>query len=361
MLFFMILALNAVWDKKSVWLAVAVAGLVCSHMRGVTIALAILLYLFILSLTSHLPPNLPLNLKLKLKLKPKLKLDPNPNLPLNLKPKLKLLLPFLPGFLLIAAWSWMHYRATGWTGYHPGSPWAGCYEKVDLAGVARNGVIVAWRLLDFGRIFVVAVAGWLVLKQKGNLLLTPPFNRLLLLLLFLLLSTLPPMLGYKMLNGHRYLIPVFYLLSVIAVTLLYAAEITRKLRNILYGVMLGGLLTGNLWVYPDGVAMGWDATLAHLPWHKVRHEMLAFMEENHIPVEETGSRTPNTSVFDDTYLNGDPRAFPWADLSTDKYVFYTNISNMFTDEEIETLKKNWVVVKEIRILQVKAILYKKAD
>lgn len=338
MLFFMLMALNAVWDKKSCRLALAVTGLVCSHMRGVTIALAILLYLLILTL------------------KPKSKLKRTPSLTLNLTLKL---LPFLPGFLLIALWTWMHYRATGWAGYHPGSPWAGCYERVDFAGFLRNGVIVAWRMLDFGRIFVVAAAAWLMLKQQGNPLRTPPFDRLFLLLILLLLFTLPAMLGYRMLNGHRYLIPVFSLLSVIAVTLLFSARITRKLRNILYGVMLGGMLTGNLWGYPDGVAMGWDATLAHLPWHKVRQEMLAYIEQHHIPFGETGSRTPNTSVFDDTNLNGDPRAFPWADLSTDRYVFYTNISNMFTDEEISELKKNWVVVKEFRILHVKAVLYRK--
>ncbi len=53
--------------------------------------------------------------------------------------------------------------------------------------------------------------------------------------------------------------------------------------------------------------------------------------------------------------------FHWADLSKDKYVFYSNICNVFTDEEIDELKNQWLVEKEYRCLQVRVTLYKRRN
>lgn len=328
MLFFMLLAINAVRRQQPWWLALAVAGLLASHMRGLAVAGAI--GLFVLLRDGWKPSR-----------------------------SIPLVLAFLPGLLLFAAWAWHHYTATGWIGYHPDSPWAGCYEPVDMAGFLRNCLIVGWRLADFGRIVPLVVTGILLARYLPILRQDKAFRQIILLLVLLALSSLPPMLGYKVLNGHRYLIPVYFMLSVLTAMLLFNLPLKRTWRNTAFVLILAGMVSGNFWVYPDRVAKGWDATLAHLPWHRVRQQMFDYMEKNNIPVEETGSRTPNTSLFNDTHLNGDLRAFHTADLSTDRYIFYTNISNMFTDAEIDALEKEWTVVKEIRSGQVRAVLYKK--
>jgi hypothetical protein len=330
MLFFMLLAINSMLLHKNGWLAVAVVGLVGAHMRGVAVAGAI--GLFTLFQYNWKKPSFSV---------------------------LTLALPYVPGIVLFSVWSWYHWSATGWIGYHPGSPWAGCYERVDLAGLFRNILIVGWRLADFGRIFPLAFTGVLLFKYVRSVRNSPSFRQIVLLLALFLLVTLPPMLGYKLLNGHRYLIPVYFMLSLLTAFLLFNLPLTRKWKRAAFVVVVAGMLSGNFWVYPDGVAKGWDATLAHLPWHSVRQHMFDYMESNNIPVEETGSRTPNTSVFDDTHLNGDLRSFHTADLKSDRFVFYTNISNMFTDEEIDALKKDWTVVKEFRKGQVRAVLYTK--
>jgi hypothetical protein len=169
------------------------------------------------------------------------------------------------------------------------------------------------------------------------------------------------MLIYKILNGHRYLITVYYFLSLLAVYLLFATPGRERQRKWLAILIMAGLLSGNFWVYPDKIAKGWDASLAHLPYHHLRHEMISYIDKHLIPVNETGSRTPNTSVMDNIDLNGDQRAFPWADLSKDNYVFYSNICNAFTDEEVDELKTRWLVEKEYRYLQVRVTLYKRRN
>jgi hypothetical protein len=123
-------------------------------------------------------------------------------------------------------------------------------------------------------------------------------------------------------------------------------------------VTLAGLLSGNFWIYPDKIAKGWDSTMAHLPYHQLRHKMMRYIDQNHISVSETGSRTPNTTIIDCIELNGDQRAFPEADLSKDHYVFYSNVFNMFTNEEIDRLKQQWKVEQEYRCLQVRVTLYR---
>jgi hypothetical protein len=166
------------------------------------------------------------------------------------------------------------------------------------------------------------------------------------------------MLAYKILNGHRYLIPVFYLLSVLLSCLLFGTSMPRRRRNILAAISLAALVSGNFWVYPDRIAKGWDATLAHLPYHHLRKKMIRFMDAQQIPLDQTGSEVPNTVPIDFIELNGDRRSFHRADLKIDRFVFYSNIYNMFTDEELEQLKQEWFVVKEYRCLRVKVILYR---
>ena len=55
-----------------------------------------------------------------------------------------------------------------------------------------------------------------------------------------LLVTLPPMLIYKMLNGHRYLIPVYYFLSMLAAYLLLGTPGRQRLKKILAIVTVAG-------------------------------------------------------------------------------------------------------------------------
>jgi hypothetical protein len=333
MLFFMLLALNSVLLNRKWILAIAITGLLFSHVRGVMVGLTLGVF------------DLYRNGQWK-----------------NKTSLFKVFVPYLPGLVLFAGWFLFHYHTKGWNGYHPGSPWAGCYILVDGAGFIKNCGIVIWRLLDFGHVFVWIIVLLLIIpRMKIGGTIDKRMNNLIFLLIMSLALALPSMLIYKMLNGHRYLIPVYFFLSMLAVYLLFSAPDVMRQRKWMAILIIAGLLSGNFWVYPDKIAKGWDASLAHLPFHHLRHEMMQYIDQHHIPVSETGSRTPNTAVIDNIELNGDQRAFPWADLSKDKYVFYSNICNVFTDEEIDELKTHWAIEKEFRCLQVRVTLYKRKN
>jgi hypothetical protein len=122
--------------------------------------------------------------------------------------------------------------------------------------------------------------------------------------------------------------------------------------------MLAGLISGSFWVYPGRIANGWDATLAHLPYHHLREKMICYLEEQHIPFERTGTGVPNTAAFGFIEANEDPRIFPLADLQRHSYIFYSNVFNMFTDADLDALEQHWVLEKEFRCMQVYVRLYR---
>ena len=333
MLFLMILAINSILQKKRLLLAFAVTALLFTHMRGIMVV-AMLFVLDVYTLTGR-------------KSAPVL---------------LRRALSYIPALVLFGAWMIYHYYRTGWVFYHAASPWAGCYELVNGKGIARNAAILLWRMVDFGRLFVwliplLAFAGF----NRKSLLADRNVKLLLLLLAATLIFSVPSMLIYKILNGHRYLIPFYYLLSILSAYLLFINPGFSRTRKILFALAIAGLISGNFWVYPGKIANGWDATLAHLPYHHLRQKMIRYIDEQNIPFGNVGSETPNLAAVRFIELKNDDRSFPRADLRKQPYIFYSNIFNMFTDKEIDELNSQWVVEKEYRCLQVVVRLYRKSN
>lgn len=86
--------------------------------------------------------------------------------PGGIKPRaLQFLIAFLPGFAFAAWFLWWHWQATGWVGFHPGSPWAGAFQRVGWTGFGKNVLVAGWRWVDFGRCFEWMVIGILVLPR----------------------------------------------------------------------------------------------------------------------------------------------------------------------------------------------------
>ncbi len=148
------------------------------------------------------------------------------------------------------------------------------------------------------------------------------------------------------------------MLSVVVAYLIFTKLHKRNLKLAVIAIIMTGIISGNFWVYPDNIAKGWDASLAYLPYHHLRKQMIRYIEDQNIPFEQIGTESPNTIIFRYIEANDDKRSFGRADLIQDHYVFYSNIFNMFTDKEIDTLKDEWIVEKEFRCVQVYVRLYR---
>ena len=306
LMFFFLLALNSVLKNKRFLIAVSVMLLFLTSMRGMMLGFC----LVFIDVYANLDYQ---NLFSKKKIKELFKRS----------------LLYLPALLLFLSFSLYHYHEKGWIGYHKDSPWADCFEQTDFKGFLFNIGLLGWRILDFGRVGVWFVMLILFLKYKTQIL-NEPKNKILFFSFVVVLFFLPAnMLWAKNLMGHRYLIPIYILFSLLTAKVLFSDFVGLRLRNILIFLWLFIALSGNFWIYPPKIAKGWDSTLAHLPYYKLRLEMIQFLEAQKIDFKDVDSFFPNYYPINEIDLNQDKRAFENYTLGNNsKYIFYSNIYNV---------------------------------
>lgn len=342
LLFFFLLGINSLWRGESFAFAFAGLGLVAVSTRGMMIVAAFGIY----EMIRHWP---------------QLKLS-------DWKKQLSLLYPYLPAAIFSLSFLLIHYLETGWIGYHPDSPWAPAFDRVGAKGVLRNLAIFSWRWLDFGRVFLWLVFGFLLFRNGPAMLFKlsdracndTKFSHskitILLLCLTILLSF--SFLTYNGLQAHRYLLPAFLLFNLLCV-ILVDRFIKGKKQYFLLFIMFFGLASGNFWIYPDRIAQGWDATIAHWPYYALRDQMLDYLEQEAISLHLIGTAFPDIGPLKYRDLSDRTIGFKEKDLASDQWIFYSNIMNDFSDVEIAELRNNWIVEKEIQQAGVKLILYRK--
>jgi hypothetical protein len=330
MIFFLLLALNSILSNRRMMLSVAVFGLLFSHMRGVMGMAMIGLF--------DLYKNRGWEQPLK---------------------KLSVIHAYLPGAILFGSYCIFHYAVKGWIGYHENSPWIGCFEMVDTKGFLKNILIVAWRLVDFGKLFIFPVLIYLIYRfNKNRYAVDQTLADLFVLLGLSVLAFVPSALIYKVLSSHRYFLPITMIITMITGYMLFFCIPKKNQRRGFYMIMLAGLISGSFWTYPDTIAKGWDATLAHIPYYGLRDKMLAYIDDHNISFSDIGTEVPNAYPLKYYDLSEDERVIPIKDFQRNTYIFYSNIYNTFSDEEIRELKTRWTVEKEFHCLLVRVTLYK---
>ena len=255
-------------------------------------------------------------------------------------------------FFLVA-----HYLAKEWIGYHSASPWAPSFAKVDFTGMLKNGLIITWRLLDYGRWIVFPVLIFLFTK-----VVTEKTTRYqyLLLVAIMGLFLLPSMVFHQYLSAHRYLLPILFSIQLLLyVGLFSTSSISKSLKNKLFGLVIISLFTGNLWVYPLNIAQGWDATLAHLPYYQSKATMLSYLNNHDIDFREIGTAFPEIGPIHHRQLNHQLDSLSPLNFNKNQYVLVSNIMNDITKEQWRTLQNDWTLVHEVTHWPIIFSLYQK--
>lgn len=326
LIFFFLIALNAVLKNNRVLLAVAIIFLFLVSMRGMMLSLGILFFDLIIN------KSFEKNFK---------------NTLINL---MKRSVIYIPAFLIFIFFNIYHYREKGWIFYHANSPWAESFEKVNFIGFLYNIGILGWRIVDFGRIGIWTVLLILFLYYRNNFLKESK-TRLLIILFFIISIVLTVnMLWAKMLLGHRYLIPIYLIFSLLVVHILYSSYIKESLKIYLSILWVIVLVSGNFWIYPPKISQGWDSTLAHIPYYNLRTEAINYLENEKIDIKQVASFFPNLGTLDNLDLNHKTDKFSNFD-QTKEYVFYSNIYNI-GDNEYETIINNYEVIKQFKKMNI---------
>lgn len=279
---------------------------------------------------------------------------------------------FLPGFLFAGWFLWWHKTATGWIGLHPASPWAPTFEPAQGIALLRNLLVLGWRWLDFGRVFEwILLFGlvwkfWPTLRKQWLDTARPEsLGSILLLVLCLVVFLSPSSILFVNVSAHRYSLPgfiAFHFLVFKTLALVTPVAFVRMKRIFTIAIpslLILSLALGNFWIYPRGVAMGWDSTLAHLPFHRLRAEALGYLDANGIDFKTVGSVFPNLNTGENMLLNGDPRHLADKDLLRNDYFFASNIFNDLSDNDFETLRNEWILEKKWQQSGVWVELYRR--
>lgn len=271
--------------------------------------------------------------------------------------------PFVPGGLIAIAYFAYHYYVKGWIGLNPQGPWAGGYEHwAGITGFLRNLVVLAWRLVDIGKIgmvlvFVVMLLSWLTGKIKfATEQQRKMAQNLLVLFLALFLVVAMPLCLYDSLLVHRYIMPFVVSVSLLAVYLLLNSQL--KAKNSIVAVVVLIQLSGHFWNYPRQYSQGWDATLAHLPFFALRSEFKQYMADNDIPKSEVAtafSLIKSDHIID---LKGDTTNYKDVHTDSTQYIWYSNVSNTM-NKTVDYYFKNWQVVKYEKRGNVEMALFKR--
>ena len=133
----------------------------------------------------------------------------------------------------------------------------------------------------------------------------------------------------------------------------------KKHQKLLYSLLFIGLISGNLWIYPEKISQGWDATLAHIPYHELRKDAVQFLENEKIDFQEVGTFFPNYNTIDEIEFNGDLQSFRHFNKKN-SYVFYSNVYNL-TDENYDFIQENYIEVKKFKRYNVYVSILKSKE
>jgi|TARA_B110000037_G_scaffold72032_1_gene86824 hypothetical protein len=256
----------------------------------------------------------------------------------------------LPGIVFVL---W-RLATKGWLQTHPASPWADLWHLPSINQFLKNIAILIHRYLDFGRvfIFIFLIAGLFSFRKK--VLLNKHFKQLLLLSICAVFFIIVAVLFSTNAFGHRYFIVSY--ISFILLAFLVLKEL-KKYSKPLYVLLFIGLITGNLWIYPERTSQGWDASLAHTPYHSLRKEAINSLDTMNIDISEVASFFPNYNKIDEIDLNGNQKSFAKF-TNKSNYVFYSNVYNL-SSKDYELLAQNYTEIKCLKKANIIISILKK--
>lgn len=322
LVFFFLAGLNSTIENKEKALSISIGFLFLTSMRGMMVSFCLMIIDFNRNITYSNSLNNTLLILIRRSL------------------------IYIPAFIIFLSYSTYHYLEKGWIGFHDNSPWAELFEGVGFKGLIFNIGILGWRIVDFGRIGIWIVFFVLVLKYR-NVILKERTTRFLFWVFIILLVFLSAnMVWAKNLLGHRYLLPIYLSFSLLCAHILFSYHLNRMLKIALTFIWMASITTGNLWIYPEKISQGWDSTLGHLPYYKIRNLAIEYVDKQGIDFREIQSFFPNNSKIDDTDLNQDNRQFVDFDNSCE-YVLYSNVFNV-SDEEYYLVRNQYEVIKRFK-------------
>lgn len=329
---FGLLAINSLLSKNRLWLTIALVGLLVTR-RGMLVSATVMTCCLIF----HLVEN-----------KGSVSL---PGLWRNV------VLPCLPACLLVGVYVIVRIELRGWFFTNDYSVWAGTGDVVGPLGLLRNAIVwLRWNW-DYGRFAVWGAAIVMALIGAKRLRSDAILRKLgcvyLSLVIVFALVTIPLANPF----GPRYFILQFLVLALIAIRAMMLLLTGAVLRSSLLAV-LAILISGSHWVYPEKLSQAWDCTLKLHDFFELRANCLNGIDSRGIDFSRVAS---GFGIYgDQRMIDLSQSRTIGCDAEACDYYIYSNVTNE-SDETIDYLKDNFVVLQEYRSAGVFVTLLKRND
>lgn len=271
----------------------------------------------------------------------------------------QLLQHYLPAFLIFMLWNFWHINQTGWMLFTTSESWDTHRGFVNANGLMRNVAVIIRNLLEPGRLALYgSIAIGLILNRK-RLFQAPMRQTVLVTFIPFIILTLF-FIPFSNPIGHRYLILIFAL-SIILLVQLFAEHQFRKL---IFAATAICFISGHFWFqfYPSSVSKGWDASLEHVTYFQLDNAMRSYLQAENIPLDAIASQFPMDVSEHQQFVNGAaarPQKFDASNLAQTEYILYSNISNDFDENSLNTIQREFVVDKQFSKNGIELILFKR--
>ena len=212
-IFFFIWCINCINKQRYLTLSVAFIALMMTSLRGSLCGFGIILYAQVIIYQK------------------------------NRKLSIKTLLPYIPGLITLAIFLLSFYLQKHWIIHNTVSKkWEEFSKIVSITGIFRNIGLVAWRLIDYGRIGIwIVLCVILFLSLKRRTLFDAFFKNTFYIAICQFIVIFPVVILYKNPFGHRYFLPVIIPVSIAVVYLILKYS---RFRYVIYILIFLFVLSG---------------------------------------------------------------------------------------------------------------------
>jgi hypothetical protein len=253
-------------------------------------------------------------------------------------------LPFALATGLFLLYIGLRAGHTGWYLVNPDSSWSAAQGFAGWSGMLRNAGLIAWRILDFGRLVLWLPGLALMWTQRHRLAADQRQAAMLILFVAPLLVHGLFFLPFSNPIAHRYLLVVLVLaLPWFAWRLVLLDGNRRRLALIMLVAMLG---FGHRWIYPDKTAQGWDASLAHLPYFSLLDQAWKDIPEPGRVATEFPLYKPLQAIRPGSVQQRESFRKAEGDWLGSEFILYSNIINDIPDATYDVVTQTWPLERE---------------
>jgi len=333
MLLFTILAFNIIAfsnENKQLLLTIALIGLLFANLRGMLIFIGLIIIQRLFSFYE-----------------------------LDISNKKNNIYPYVISSIIFVIFLTYQYSILGWIIKSPTS--IAHRSLVGFELIIKNIFSIVRNMMDYGRAVIMVLTVILAFRYLKKYKLSDHIIISKLIISFLVFSIGLSIFFMFFSNpiGHRYYL-ISYILVVILFLMLINVFYNFRYQKYFWSLILVSFISGHFWIYPSTISQGWDSSLIYLNYFEGRDNIVRYIEKNNINKADVGTNLGLNNIVYSDLKNIEVELVPYADLDLrkNKYVILSNIENSTDNEDIITLKNEWVLLQNFERFGVYVSLYK---